>query len=96
MIIYMNNTTIREFVMIRKTISIDEELFIQLKEEGVLDRFKNFSELVSSSLRHTVETIKRQNYERQIAEMANDPMVIEDIAQVQEDFKYADRDVDAL
>jgi len=82
--------------MVRKTISIDEQLFLQLKEEGVLDRFKNFSDLVSSSLRQTVETMKKQNYERQIAEMANDPMVMEDIAQVQEDFKYADGETDAF
>jgi len=82
--------------MVRKTISIDDELFMQLEKEGVMDHFKNFSDLVSSSLRQTVENMKKQNYQRQIAEMANDPMVIEDIAQVQEDFKYADSDTDAF
>ena len=92
----MNNMTIREFAMIRKTISIDEELFSQLQEEGVLDRFKSFSELVGTSLRQTLESMKKRDYEQQIAEMAKDPMVLEDIAQVQEDFRYADRDTDAF
>ncbi|AKF25359.1 hypothetical protein YH65_08135 [Sulfurovum lithotrophicum] len=82
--------------MIRKTVSIDEHLFLQLKEEGVMDHFKNFSDLVSSSLKQTVESIKKENYRKQIEQMANDPMVIEDIEQIQEDFKYADGEVDAF
>jgi len=82
--------------MIRKTVSIDEDLFSQLKEEGVLDHFKNFSDLVSTSLKQTVESIKKENYRKQIEQMANDPMVIEDIEQIQEDFKYADGEVDAF
>jgi len=82
--------------MLRKTVSIDEELFLALKREGIFEHFKNFSELVSSSLQHTLETIRRENYRQQIAQMAQDPMVMEDIEQIQEDFKYADREVDAV
>jgi len=82
--------------MVRKTISIDEHLFSELKEEGVLDHFKNFSDLVSSSLKQTIESIKKENYQKQIEKMANDPLVMEDIMQVQEDFKYADGETDAF
>jgi len=82
--------------MVRKTVSIDDELFLQLKDEGVLDHFKNFSDLVSSSLQQTINTIKKENYRKQIEQMANDPMVIDDIAKIQEEFKYADGEVDAF
>jgi len=82
--------------MVRKTISIDEHLFLQLKEEGVLEHFKNFSDLVSSSLKQTIESIKKENYQKQIEKMANDPLVMEDISQVQEDFKYADGEADTF
>jgi metal-responsive CopG/Arc/MetJ family transcriptional regulator len=82
--------------MIRKTVSLDDELYRELEKEGVLTHFKNFSDLVSSSLKQTIGEIKKQNYARQIAEMANDPQVQEDIAQVQEDFKYADGEIDAF
>ncbi|SFV89937.1 hypothetical protein MNB_SV-4-85 [hydrothermal vent metagenome] len=82
--------------MLRKTVSIDEELFLALKREGIFEHFKNFSELVSSSLQNTLETIRRENYRQQIAQMAQDPMVMEDIEQIQENFKYADREVDAV
>jgi Arc/MetJ-type ribon-helix-helix transcriptional regulator len=82
--------------MLRKTVSIDEHLFSELEKEGVLDHFKNFSDLVSSSLQNTIETMKKENYKKQLAQMANDPMVLEDIEEVQEDFKYADSENNAV
>jgi metal-responsive CopG/Arc/MetJ family transcriptional regulator len=75
--------------MVRKTVSLDDELYRELEKEGVLAHFKNFSDLVSSSLKQTISEMKKQNYARQIAEMANDPLV-------QEDFKYADGEIDAF
>ena len=82
--------------MLRKTISIDEHLFLELKNEGVLDHFKNFSDLVSVSLKNTIESIKKENYRKQIEQMAKDPLVLRDIEDIEEDFKYADRELDAF
>ncbi len=82
--------------MLRKTISIDEHLFLELKNEGLLDHFKNFSDLVSVSLKNTIESIKKENYKKQIEQMSKDPLVISDIAEIQEDFKYADRELDVF
>jgi len=82
--------------MLRKTISIDERLFSELKSEGVLDHFKNFSDLVSSSLQKTIESMKKENYRKQLEAMSKDPMVLDDIEKTQEDFKYADREDDAF
>lgn len=82
--------------MLRKTISIDEHLFLELKNEGVLEHFKNFSDLVSNSLQNTIESMKKENYRKQIEEMSNDPMVVTDIEEIQEDFKYVDRENDAF
>lgn len=82
--------------MIRKTISVDEHLFTELERTGVLEQFKNFSDLVSTSLQKTLESIKKENYRKQIEEMAADPMVIDDIEATQEAFKYADSEHDAF
>lgn len=76
--------------MLRKTVSIDEHLFLELQNEGVLNHFKNFSDLVSSSLKNTIESIKKENYRKQIEQMAKDPQVLSDIEEIQEEFKYAD------
>ena len=82
--------------MLRKTISIDEHLFLELENEGILGHFKNFSDLVSSSLQKTIESIKKENYRKQLEQMAKDPMVLDDIGMVQEDFKYADGEVNVF
>jgi len=82
--------------MLRKTVSIDEYLFTELEKEGVLDRFKNFSDLVSSSLRNTMESVKKEGYRKQLEQMASDPMVVEDVRQIEEDFGYADGELDAF
>lgn len=79
--------------MLRKTISIDEQIYTELQNEGILKNFKNFSELVSSSLKQTIEERKKENYRKEIAEMQNDPMVQTDINEIQEDFKYADAEL---
>ena len=82
--------------MQRKTISIDDALILDLEREGVMARFKNFSELVSVSLRQTIDTIKKENYRKEIANMAQDPMVLQDIAEVEEDFQFADGEINAV
>lgn len=82
--------------MVRKTISIDEVLMQELQSSGTLQQFKNFSELVSVSLAQTVQNIKRENYRKQIADAASDPMVKADIEEINEDFKYADGELDVL
>ncbi|RUM69208.1 MAG: hypothetical protein DSZ08_06840 [Sulfurovum sp.] len=82
--------------MLRKTISIDEHLFLELKNEGVLEHFKNFSDLVSSSLQKTIESMKKENYKKQLEDMSKDPMVADDIEQIQEDFRYADFEDDGV
>jgi hypothetical protein len=76
--------------MVRKTISLDEALLIDLQENGILNQFKNFSELVSLSLNDTLQKIRRDNYRQQIAKAASDPMVKADIDEIMDDFKYVD------
>lgn len=76
--------------MLRKTISIDEHLFLALEKEGVLGHFKNFSELVSTSLQSTMERMKQENYKKALAQMSRDTQVQEDIKAVEEDFRFSD------
>lgn len=82
--------------MVRKTISLDDTLWVDLEENGVLNQFKNFSELVSLSLNDTLQKIRWENYRQQIAKAAADPMVKADINEIMEDFKYVDGENNAF
>ena len=81
---------IQESPVIRKTVSLDENILLDLQRCGALERFSNFSELVSVALREKIEKIEEENYRAQIAAASKDPMVLEDIRSVEEDFRYAD------
>lgn len=82
--------------MLRKTISIEEHLFLELQNEGMLDHFKNFSDLVSSSLQNTIEFMKKENYKKKIAQMSQDSMVQDDIQEIEEAFEFADSELYAF
>ncbi|MBN2897092.1 MAG: hypothetical protein JXK05_14510 [Campylobacterales bacterium] len=82
--------------MLRKTITIDEHLFLELQKEGAFEQFKNFSDLVSNSLRTTVEAIKRERYKKELEKMSRDPLVQSDISGVTDDFAFVDGELSAL
>ena len=82
--------------MLRKTISMDEALMLELQKNGLIDEFKNFSELVTSALTEKMQTYKKMRYKNLIEAASKDPMVLEDIAQISEDFKYVDGENDAF
>jgi len=76
--------------MVRKTVTIEEPLYMQLQTDGVMDHFKSFSELVSVALRNTLESFREDRYRQEMAAMADDPMVAADIEEIEADFLYAD------
>ena len=47
-------------------------------------------------MKHTIESIEKENYRIQIEQMVNDPMVISDIEEVEDDFKYVDGELNAF
>ncbi len=82
--------------MLRKTISMDESLMLELQKNGLLEEFKNFSELVNSALKEKMQAYKKVRYKNLIEAASKDPMFLEDIAQVSDDFKYVDGENDAF
>ena len=78
--------------MVRKTVSLQEELIHSIEEEGLLSRYKSFSDLVSEALRHEIERNRSRQYEEEIEAMRNDPLVQEDIAEIEEAFRFSDAD----
>ena len=78
--------------MLRKTVSLNEELVTMIEEEGVLSHYRNFSELVSEALKREIERYRLKRYEEEIEMMSQDPMVQEDIAEIEEAFRISDSD----
>jgi predicted CopG family antitoxin len=76
--------------VIRKTIAISDELFDTLKLHHLLEQYSSFSELVSNALVLLVEKQKKDAYKQAMIEASQDEMYLQDMQEIQDDFKYID------
>ena len=76
--------------MIRKTITIDDDLVTTLESEHITENYRSFSELVSTALKLLIEKERKEQYRRAMLDASNDPLYREDMQQVLDDFRYAD------
>ena len=76
--------------MIRKTIAINDELFQTLEFNNIIDKYQSFSELVSTALKLLIEKQKTEKYKHAMLEASRDKLYIEDMRNIEDNFKYAD------
>ena len=79
--------------MIRKTITIDDDLVTMLESEHITENYRSFSELVSNALKLLIEKERKEQYRRAMLDASNDPLYREDMQQVSDDFRYADEEL---
>jgi len=80
----------------RKTISIEETLYHQLSDEGLLSEYSSFSQLVNEALNRRLNEYRAERYRAEIDAMRQDPMVLDDISEIEEAFAMSDWEHDAL
>ncbi len=76
--------------MVRKTITINDDLFHNLELNQMLDQYQSFSELVSNALYLLVEKQKNEHYKQAMIDASEDKMYIKDMKRVEDDFQYSD------
>ena len=76
--------------MLRKTITIDEELFKRLELHHITDQYQSFSELVSNALQLLVEKQKKEHYQQAMLEAMQDDLYLEDMKEIEEAFEASD------
>lgn len=76
--------------MVRKTVTIRDDLFLKLKSDNIISEYSSFSELVSNALQLLIEKKKKEQYKLAMLEAAKDEMYIQDMKEIEDDFKYAD------
>ena len=79
--------------MVRKTVTIHDEVLEVLEEEHILENYRSFSELVSSALQLLIKKEKKEQYRKAMQEAARDKLYLKDMQEVTEDFKYADNEL---
>ncbi len=76
--------------MVRKTITINDNLFRSLELNQITDQYQSFSELVSNALHLLVEKQKHEHYKQAMIEASKDQLYIQDMRTIEDDFQYSD------
>jgi len=78
--------------MLRKTITIQPDLFQALELNNIIGQYQSFSELVSSSLKLLIEKQKKEQYKRAMLEASQDELYMEDMREIENAFFYVDNE----
>ncbi len=76
--------------MLRKTITIDDDLFKKLEMNNITSQYQSFSELVSNALQLLIEKQKKEHYKQAMIEASTDELYIKDMKEIEEAFEYSD------
>lgn len=76
--------------MVRKTVTIKDDLFHNLELNHLTDKYQSFSELVSNALQLLIEKQKKEQYKKAMIEASKDKLYIQDMKSIENEFQYAD------
>jgi predicted CopG family antitoxin len=82
----------REY-MLRKTVTISEEIYAILEKEKMIDKYASFSEMVSIALQTLIKEQKKEAYRKSMIEASKDEEYLKDIEEIQNDFRYVDSEI---
>ena len=76
--------------MLRKTITIQPDIFQALELNQIINQYQSFSEMVSFALQLLIEKQKKEQYKRALLEASQDRLYLEDMKEIEEAFAYVD------
>jgi len=76
--------------MVRKTVTIKDELFNELATKHIINQYQSFSELVSNALELLIEKQKKEQYKKAMIEASKDKLYMQDMKEIEDEFVYAD------
>jgi Arc/MetJ-type ribon-helix-helix transcriptional regulator len=78
--------------MLRKTITIQPDIFQALELNKIIGQYQSFSELVSSALQLLIEKQKKEAYKKAMIEASQDQLYLDDMREIDEAFYYVDNE----
>ena len=76
--------------MIRKTITVKNDILESLELHQILTQYNSFSEMVSSALKLLIEKQKKEQYKNAMLKASTDELYLQDMKEIEADFKYVD------
>ena len=76
--------------MVRKTVTIKDDLLHNLEVSHIINQYQSFSELVSNALQLLIEKQKKEQYKKAMLEASKDKLYMQDMKRIEDEFKYSD------
>jgi len=76
--------------MVRKTVTIKDDLFQTLELNHIIKQYQSFSELLSNALHLLIEKQKKEQYKIAMIEASKDKLYLEDIKSIEDEFQHLD------
>ena len=76
--------------MLRKTVTIKNDIFEALEVNQIINQYHSFSDMVSSALKLLIEKQKNEQYKNAMIQASQDKLYLEDMQEIESDFKYVD------
>ena len=78
--------------MVRKTVTIQPDVFQALELNKIMEQYQSFSEMVSCSLKLLIEKQKKEQYKKAMFEASQDRLYMDDMREIEDAFSYADNE----
>jgi len=78
--------------MLRKTVTIQPDIYKALETNNIIEQYQSFSEVVSTSLKLLIEKQKKQEYKKAMIEASQDRLYLEDMKEIEDAFYYVDKE----
>jgi Arc/MetJ-type ribon-helix-helix transcriptional regulator len=78
--------------MVRKTVTIQPDVFQALELNNIMEQYQSFSEMVSFSLKLLIEKQKKEQYKKEMLEASQDRLYMDDMREIEDEFSYADNE----
>jgi len=76
--------------MVRKTVTIKNDILDTLAMNKIVEQYQSFSDMVSSALKLLIEQKEKEKYREAMIQASRDLLYLEDMKEIEDDFKYAD------
>jgi Arc/MetJ-type ribon-helix-helix transcriptional regulator len=74
----------------KTTFVIKDEIMMQVKEAVKYGYYKSFTSFVENALKNELNALKKAEIRKEIIAASKDPLFLDDIAEIEEDFKHSD------
>ena len=78
--------------MVRKTVTIQDDIFQTLELNQITNQYQSFSEMVSSALQLLIEKKRKEQYKKAMIEASKDSLYLKDMKEIEEAFYYVDNE----